>query len=177
MSLSATELSQLRAALQDAVVKCSERCLYSSSKWFAPHFRPCWQDGQPTNFTWTGLPNSLTRCQRRTMPPTPRPKVMHNLLPPYTPRTKIQKKLRSRRKNLTATCSRNRCSTAKSSTAALLSSSPTRSSQASSVPSPIIPQQHRLQLARREQGRLLVQEGGNRARRCLSPGSARRASS
>ncbi|CAM1508249.1 Fc.00g050970.m01.CDS01 [Cosmosporella sp. VM-42] len=35
MALSAHELSQLRAALQDAVVKCSERCLYQSSKWAA----------------------------------------------------------------------------------------------------------------------------------------------
>lgn len=33
MALSAHEVSQLRAALQDAVVKCSERCLYQSSKW------------------------------------------------------------------------------------------------------------------------------------------------
>ncbi|CAH0005108.1 unnamed protein product [Clonostachys byssicola] len=35
MSLSANEIAQLRAALQDAVVKCSERCLYQSSKWAA----------------------------------------------------------------------------------------------------------------------------------------------
>ncbi|RGP69287.1 anaphase-promoting complex subunit 8 [Fusarium sporotrichioides] len=35
MTLSAHEISQLRAALQDAVVKCSERCLYQSSKWAA----------------------------------------------------------------------------------------------------------------------------------------------
>ncbi|KAF4452512.1 anaphase-promoting complex subunit 8 [Fusarium austroafricanum] len=35
MALSAHEISQLRAALQDAVVKCSERCLYQSSKWAA----------------------------------------------------------------------------------------------------------------------------------------------
>ncbi|KAF5657880.1 anaphase-promoting complex subunit 8 [Fusarium heterosporum] len=35
MVLSAHEISQLRAALQDAVVKCSERCLYQSSKWAA----------------------------------------------------------------------------------------------------------------------------------------------
>jgi hypothetical protein len=36
MVLSAHEISQLRAALQDAVVKCSERCLYQSSKWCHP---------------------------------------------------------------------------------------------------------------------------------------------
>ncbi|KJZ75021.1 hypothetical protein HIM_05507 [Hirsutella minnesotensis 3608] len=35
MTLSAQEVAQLRAALQDAVVKCSERCLYQSSKWAA----------------------------------------------------------------------------------------------------------------------------------------------
>ncbi|KAF6837030.1 anaphase-promoting complex subunit 8 [Colletotrichum musicola] len=35
MSLNENELSQLRASLQDAVVKCSERCLYSSAKWAA----------------------------------------------------------------------------------------------------------------------------------------------
>ncbi|WYZ38860.1 hypothetical protein EsH8_III_000774 [Colletotrichum jinshuiense] len=35
MSLNETELSQLRESLQDAVVKCSERCLYSSAKWAA----------------------------------------------------------------------------------------------------------------------------------------------
>lgn len=33
MTLSAQDVAQLRAALQDAVVKCSERCLYQSSKW------------------------------------------------------------------------------------------------------------------------------------------------
>ncbi|KAI1425927.1 tetratricopeptide-like protein [Xylaria sp. FL1777] len=35
MSLNDREKSQLRSALQDAVVKCSERCLYQSSKWAA----------------------------------------------------------------------------------------------------------------------------------------------
>ncbi|KAK1672543.1 tetratricopeptide [Colletotrichum godetiae] len=35
MSLNENELSQLRESLQDAVVKCSERCLYSSAKWAA----------------------------------------------------------------------------------------------------------------------------------------------
>ncbi|TDZ26759.1 Anaphase-promoting complex subunit 8 [Colletotrichum orbiculare MAFF 240422] len=35
MSLTENDLSQLRASLQDAVVKCSERCLYSSAKWAA----------------------------------------------------------------------------------------------------------------------------------------------
>ncbi|GJN85842.1 anaphase-promoting complex subunit 23 [Purpureocillium lilacinum] len=35
MTLSAQEVAQLRVALQDAVVKCSERCLYQSSKWAA----------------------------------------------------------------------------------------------------------------------------------------------
>ncbi|KAI0150207.1 TPR-like protein [Xylariaceae sp. FL1272] len=35
MSLNSREKSQLRGALQEAVVKCSERCLYQSSKWAA----------------------------------------------------------------------------------------------------------------------------------------------
>ncbi|KAI1762718.1 TPR-like protein [Hypoxylon sp. FL1150] len=35
MSLTDREKSQLRSSLQDAVVKCSERCLYQSSKWAA----------------------------------------------------------------------------------------------------------------------------------------------
>ncbi|KAI1103280.1 TPR-like protein [Jackrogersella minutella] len=35
MSLNDREKSQLRSALQDAVIKCSERCLYQSSKWAA----------------------------------------------------------------------------------------------------------------------------------------------
>lgn len=34
MALSERETGQLRAALQEAVVKCSERCLYQSSKWY-----------------------------------------------------------------------------------------------------------------------------------------------
>lgn len=33
MALSSHDVSNLRAALQDAVVRCSERCLYQSSKW------------------------------------------------------------------------------------------------------------------------------------------------
>lgn len=33
MVLNENETAQLRAALQDAVVKCSERCLYQSAKW------------------------------------------------------------------------------------------------------------------------------------------------
>ncbi|KAI1746004.1 TPR-like protein [Xylaria scruposa] len=35
MSLNDRERSQLRSALQEAVIKCSERCLYQSSKWAA----------------------------------------------------------------------------------------------------------------------------------------------
>ncbi|KAI1178502.1 TPR-like protein [Nemania sp. FL0916] len=35
MSLNERERSQLRSALQEAVIKCSERCLYQSSKWAA----------------------------------------------------------------------------------------------------------------------------------------------
>ncbi|RDA92371.1 hypothetical protein CP533_4407 [Ophiocordyceps camponoti-saundersi (nom. inval.)] len=35
MTLSAQEVGQLREALQDAVIKCSERCLYQSAKWAA----------------------------------------------------------------------------------------------------------------------------------------------
>ena len=34
MALNERETSQLRAALQEAVVKCSERCLYQSAKWY-----------------------------------------------------------------------------------------------------------------------------------------------
>jgi anaphase-promoting complex subunit 8 len=33
MALNENDLLQLRATLQDAVVKCSERCLYQSAKW------------------------------------------------------------------------------------------------------------------------------------------------
>ncbi|KAI8216999.1 anaphase-promoting complex subunit 8 [Colletotrichum sp. SAR 10_77] len=40
MSLNENDLSQLRASLQDAVVKCSERCLYSSAKWQALSLLP-----------------------------------------------------------------------------------------------------------------------------------------
>lgn len=35
MTLSEKDTTQLRAALQEAVVKCSERCLYQSAKWAA----------------------------------------------------------------------------------------------------------------------------------------------
>ncbi|KAK8100861.1 Cdc23 [Apiospora kogelbergensis] len=35
MALNERETVQLRSALQDAVIKCSERCLYQSSKWAA----------------------------------------------------------------------------------------------------------------------------------------------
>ncbi|KAF3076898.1 Anaphase-promoting complex subunit 8 [Trichoderma lentiforme] len=35
MALSSHEVATLRVALQDAVVKCSERCLYQSAKWAA----------------------------------------------------------------------------------------------------------------------------------------------
>ena len=34
MGLTKQETQQLRSALQDAVVKCSERCLYQSAKWY-----------------------------------------------------------------------------------------------------------------------------------------------
>ncbi|CAJ2507245.1 Uu.00g084310.m01.CDS01 [Anthostomella pinea] len=40
MSLSDREKSQLRSALQEAVVKCSERCLYQSSKWYGSTLPP-----------------------------------------------------------------------------------------------------------------------------------------
>ncbi len=33
MALRREETLQLRASLQDAVVKCSERCLYQAAKW------------------------------------------------------------------------------------------------------------------------------------------------
>lgn len=33
MPLTEQDTAQLRAALQEAVVKCSERCLYQSAKW------------------------------------------------------------------------------------------------------------------------------------------------
>ncbi|KFH47572.1 Anaphase-promoting complex subunit-like protein [Hapsidospora chrysogenum ATCC 11550] len=35
MALSSQDIAQFRTALQDAVVRCSERCLYQSSKWAA----------------------------------------------------------------------------------------------------------------------------------------------
>lgn len=38
MALNERETGQLRAALQEAVVKCSERCLYQSAKWCASPF-------------------------------------------------------------------------------------------------------------------------------------------
>jgi len=34
MVLTRQETIQLRETLQDAVVKCSERCLYQSAKWY-----------------------------------------------------------------------------------------------------------------------------------------------
>ena len=35
MALNERETAQLKAALQEAVVKCSERCLYQSAKWYS----------------------------------------------------------------------------------------------------------------------------------------------
>jgi anaphase-promoting complex subunit 8 len=35
MSLNERQTSELRASLQEAVVKCSERCLYQSAKWYS----------------------------------------------------------------------------------------------------------------------------------------------
>ncbi|KAI1214689.1 TPR-like protein [Annulohypoxylon truncatum] len=52
MSLNDREKSQLRSALQDAILKCSERCLYQSSKWAAellnaiPETEPSLDDSQ-----------------------------------------------------------------------------------------------------------------------------------
>lgn len=40
MALSSHEVATLRVALQDAVVKCSERCLYQSAKWLVAE-SPC----------------------------------------------------------------------------------------------------------------------------------------
>lgn len=34
MALNERDTAQLRIALQGAVVKCSERCLYQSAKWY-----------------------------------------------------------------------------------------------------------------------------------------------
>lgn len=34
-ALSQAEEAQLKAQLQDAVVSCTERCLYNSAKWYA----------------------------------------------------------------------------------------------------------------------------------------------
>ena len=39
MVLSATDILHLKEALQVAVVKCSERCLYQSAKWYAAQMR------------------------------------------------------------------------------------------------------------------------------------------
>lgn len=41
MPLNERDTAQLRAALQGAVVKCSERCLYQSAKWYATHCELC----------------------------------------------------------------------------------------------------------------------------------------
>lgn len=40
MALNERDMAQLRAALQDAVVKCSERCLYQSAKWYVRSTSP-----------------------------------------------------------------------------------------------------------------------------------------
>lgn len=34
MSLTGGETEQLRTALREALIKCSERCLYQSAKWY-----------------------------------------------------------------------------------------------------------------------------------------------
>lgn len=51
MVLSAADLLQLKEALQIAVVKCSERCLYNSAKWYLLALKNsvicekcCWSD-------------------------------------------------------------------------------------------------------------------------------------
>ncbi|OBT88555.1 hypothetical protein VE02_03936 [Pseudogymnoascus sp. 03VT05] len=63
MALSERETGQLRAALQEAVVKCSERCLYQSSKWAAELLTslpeedaPEPEDSQMTEVLASGMP-------------------------------------------------------------------------------------------------------------------------
>ncbi|EKD14726.1 uncharacterized protein L3040_002846 [Drepanopeziza brunnea f. sp. 'multigermtubi'] len=64
MALNERDTSQLRAALQEAVVKCSERCLYQSAKWAAelltsiptPDTSSEPEDSQMTEVPSEGLP-------------------------------------------------------------------------------------------------------------------------
>ncbi|KAF8849750.1 TPR-like protein [Acephala macrosclerotiorum] len=64
MALNERETAQLRGALQDAVVKCSERCLYQSAKWAAElltsipttHSASETEDSQMTEVPLEGLP-------------------------------------------------------------------------------------------------------------------------
>ncbi|KAI2615865.1 TPR-like protein [Hypoxylon sp. NC1633] len=64
MSLNDREKSQLRSALQEAVIKCSERCLYQSSKWAAellnaiPETEPSPDDSQLSD-TSTGIASTI----------------------------------------------------------------------------------------------------------------------
>ncbi|KAH7362601.1 anaphase-promoting complex subunit 8 [Plectosphaerella cucumerina] len=54
MALNENDLLQLRATLQDAVVKCSERCLYQSAKWAAELLNSIPETSntaQPTDYT------------------------------------------------------------------------------------------------------------------------------
>ncbi|KAL1897417.1 Anaphase-promoting complex subunit 8 [Sporothrix stenoceras] len=57
MALNKQETLQLRSALQDAVVKCSERCLYQSAKWAAELLTSIPESAVDTN---TNLPTSAT---------------------------------------------------------------------------------------------------------------------
>lgn len=34
MALTKDDIEELRSRLEDAVIKCSERCLYQSAKWY-----------------------------------------------------------------------------------------------------------------------------------------------
>ncbi|CAK7200991.1 Anaphase-promoting complex subunit 8 [Sporothrix eucalyptigena] len=66
MALNKQETLQLRSALQDAVVKCSERCLYQSAKWAAELL--------------TSIPESAVDSTNLSIPPGA-PLITHNVDP------------------------------------------------------------------------------------------------
>lgn len=66
MVLSENETAQLRTALQDAVVKCSERCLYQSAKWCVTKHLLTFPSNrrEAKSSTSQGRPNYSMRYQR-----------------------------------------------------------------------------------------------------------------
>lgn len=113
MTLSAHEVSQLRVALQDAVVRCSERCLYQSSKWLAAS-RCHLAISADENL---GPPSSLTHFQRMTEIREPAQKLRGSPRQ-YTLQTEMPKRQFWRPKNSANICLRSLCLTVASMTAA-----------------------------------------------------------